>query len=241
MSVDPSRKIRECLARAAALRRRAQDEADPAGKSFLDDLAYQWQAAGESYELLDDAGRFLNKIRARRYTTAKNLACPGDANLQPNRPVEISHPVNGTSLAELLGVLVRVAIEHTDGKARAAFYLADPAGTELHHVIGMPEAYARCVDGFAISKDSLACGLAVATRKGIITPDVSEEPRWKEWLWLAEEYRYRACWSFPVATPSDKVLGSFAMYYENRREATPRDLDVASVLTRTAATIISCH
>jgi len=36
-------------------------------------------------------------------------------------------------------------------------------------------------------------------------------------------------------------MGSFAMYYRDPREATPRDLDLAAVLTRSAATIISRH
>jgi two-component system CheB/CheR fusion protein len=83
--------------------------------------------------------------------------------------------------------------------------------------------------------------LAVAQRRPIITADVSGEPRWKEWLWLAKKFDYRAYWSFPIATSSGKVLGSFAMYYAKPREATPRDIDLASVLTRTAAMIISRH
>jgi GAF domain-containing protein len=70
---------------------------------------------------------------------------------------------------------------------------------------------------------------------------VTEEPRWKDWLWLAKQFDYRACWSFPVSTSSGKIMGSFAMYYRDPREATPRDLDLAAVLTRSAATIISRH
>ena len=53
-----------------------------------------------------------------------------------------------------------------------------------------------------------------------------------------KDFDYRACWSFPVAISSGKVLGSFAMYYKEPREAAVRDLDLASALTRTAATII---
>jgi GAF domain-containing protein len=117
--------------------------------------------------------------------------------------------------------------------------LADNAGVELRHIIGMPPAHAQRVDGFAISKQSLACGLAAATGQSVITPDVSKEPRWEQWLWLANKFDYRACGSFPVAVSSGKVLGSFAMYYKEPRGATPRDLDLISVLTRTAATIIS--
>ena len=148
---------------------------------------------------------------------------------------------NGASLGVLLDVLVHTAIEQTEGKARAAFYVADAEGTGLHHVVGMPEAYARRVDGFAIGPESLACGLAAAIRLPVITPDVTEEPRSKPWLSLAEEFGYRACWSFPVETPTGKIVGTFAMYYKEPREATQRDIDNAAALTRTAGAIISRH
>jgi GAF domain-containing protein len=144
------------------------------------------------------------------------------------------------ALAGQLGALVRTAVEHADGKARAAFYQADAAETQLRHVIGMSPAYARYVDGFAIGTSSLACGLAAATKEPVITPDVRDDPRWKEWVWLAEQFQYRACWSFPVLAPSGKALGTFAMYYADPREASPRDLELAALLGRTAANIMAC-
>jgi GAF domain-containing protein len=60
-------------------------------------------------------------------------------------------------------------------------------------------------------------------------------------LSLAREAGYRACWSFPIETPARKILGTFAMYYEEPREATPSDLDLAIALSRAAADIISRH
>jgi hypothetical protein len=89
---------------------------------------------------------------------------------------------SGASLADVLEILVHTAIDLTGGRARAAFYRANDNGSELHHITGMPQAYARHVDGFAISGQSLACGLAAFTRQAIITPDVIAELRWKPWL-----------------------------------------------------------
>ena len=145
------------------------------------------------------------------------------------------------SLADLLGILVRTAVEYTHGNARGAFYLADSERKALHHVTGMPEAYAKYVDGFVIGPESLACGLCVAKQRPVITPDVIAEPRWRPWLWLPKQFDYRACWSFPIETPSGKVLGSFAMYYKEPTEATSRELDFAAALTRAASTVISHH
>jgi hypothetical protein len=224
MSLESPQKINRCLERLADLRARADAETDSILKAELRDYEGQWSEILETYRFLDAAGRYLSDIRAKRA-----------------KPVSTRFPRSGVSLAQRLDVLVSAAIEHADGKARAAFYLADEAGKELHHVIGMTEAYARCVNGFAIGERSLACGLAVAIRHPVVTPDVTEEPRWKQWLWLAEEFRYRACWSFPIASSAGKALGSFAWYYPERRAASAHDLDFASVLTRTAASIIVRH
>ena len=105
--------------------------------------------------------------------------------------------VNGVPLSESLDVLIRTAKKQFRGEARCAFYIANTAGTELKHIVGMPEDYADCVDGFKIGPDSLACGLAVHTGEPRITPDVREDPRWNPWFWLAEQYEYRAAGLFP--------------------------------------------
>ena len=149
--------------------------------------------------------------------------------------------VNGAPLAEALGILIRIAIEQTDGNARCAFYSANREGTKLHHVVGMSEGYARHVEGFKIGLNSLAWGLAVATGEPVITPDVFLEPRWKPWLWLAHQYDFRGCWSFPVGTSVGKLVGTFAMYFKEPRTPTPADLEQAATLTDTASIIISRH
>jgi PAS domain S-box-containing protein len=147
--------------------------------------------------------------------------------------------VNGVPLTASLGILIRTAIQQFGSDSRCAFYLADATGAELHHVTGMPETYARAVDGFKIGPESLACGLSVHRAEPVITADVCKEPRWKPWLWLAEEYGYRGCWSFPVESSAGQIVGTFAMYFKEPREASSRDRELATVLTRAASIVIS--
>jgi PAS domain S-box-containing protein len=149
--------------------------------------------------------------------------------------------VNGAPLDSSLGILVKAAMEQTGGNARCGFFIADAEGKALHHVAGMPETYAKCVDGFPVSPESLACGLAVSTKQPVITPDVREEPRWKDWLWLSEQFAYRACWSFPVETSTGRIVGTFAMFHEERREPSALDMEWIAALTDTAGIIISRH
>ncbi|MCJ2065280.1 PAS domain S-box protein [Methylobacterium sp. J-088] len=150
--------------------------------------------------------------------------------------------IEGAPLAECLGILVDTACSQSGGDLRSAFYLTDQGGVGLQHVIGMPEPYALAVtDGIKVGPDSLSCGLAVFTGQPVITVDVREELRWQPWLWLAEEYGFRAVWSFPTQTAVGRVLGTFAVYFREPRAATPRDHEFAAAMTKTAAIIIAQH
>lgn len=147
--------------------------------------------------------------------------------------------MNEAPLAESLGILARTASEQLGAGVRAAFYLANPEGTALHHVIGMTPAYAEAVDGFHIGPESLACGLAVHTGQPILTADVNEEPRWAQWRWLAEEAGFRACWSFPIHTTARNFVGTLAIYWPQPREATSTHCEHATLLTQAAGIIIA--
>src|SRR5579863_1715560 len=149
--------------------------------------------------------------------------------------------MNGAPLAESLKILVHAAIEQFGGAARCSFYIAGPSRAQLHHVVGMPDDGGKCFDGFEIGPESLACGLAVHTGQPHITPDVRDDPLWKNWLWLAEKYDYLGCWSFPVKTSAGGTVGAFVMYFKEPRQTMARDIELANVLTHAAAIIISKH
>lgn len=157
----------------------------------------------------------------------------------PARDEAFRAALHGAPLEESLGVLARGVVHDSPSDVRCAFYIVDPSGSELSHVVGMPDSYAECVDGFAIGPDSLACGLAVNTGEPVLTPDVLEEPRWQDWRWLAKEHGFRACWSFPIETTGGNVVGTFAMYHREPQRARTADRRAASLVTSAAAIIIA--
>lgn len=144
-------------------------------------------------------------------------------------------------LATSLGILTDTTSDMLGEGVRAAFYLADDEGKTLHHIVGMSDDYAKAIDGFEIGPESLACGLATHLGRAILTPDVRRDSRWDKWGWLADEFKYRAYWSFPVHTTNGRFLGTFAVYWPAPREATPQDLERIGIVVQTAAMIISRH
>jgi chemotaxis methyl-accepting protein methylase/GAF domain-containing protein len=180
----------------------------------------------------------IERVRAEHALSEREQALRRNQALLRAQKEAFQLAMNGAPLATSLEILVRVVVQQFQGECRSAFYISDRKGTGLHHVVGMSDSYARRVDGFEISPESLACNLAVATGEPVVTPDVFEEPRWQPWIWLAREYDYRACWSFPVEILSGKLVGSLAMYFREPRAPTPRDYEFAAAITQTAAIII---
>jgi two-component system CheB/CheR fusion protein len=147
--------------------------------------------------------------------------------------------MNGAPLDASLGILIRALVTQANDGRRCAFYIAD--GNVLRHVVGMSDAYARCVESFVMSPEALACGLAVANGAPVITRDVLAEPKWEQWRWLARQFGYRGCSSFPVETSEGDLVGSLAMYFEQPREPSLLDRNLAEAFTQTAAIIIWRH
>lgn len=154
---------------------------------------------------------------------------------------EVSDVQRRAALQQALESLVDVAVKRSGRKAQAAFYVADDAGAALHRIAGMSPAYGACTAGFKIGERSLACGLAAAIRRPVITHDVMQDPTWTEWQWLAEAFNYRGCWSFPIEGRGGKIFGTFSMYLTDPSPASDRDMQLASVITDAAAEIIGRH
>lgn len=149
--------------------------------------------------------------------------------------------VNGADLQTSLAPLVRTATETLGAGVRAAFYLLGDGAATLQHVVGMSAEYASTIDAFKFGPEFLACGLAAHRGGPFLSSDVQTDPRWEAWRGVAERFEYRGCWSFPIHSAAGTLVGTLALYWPRPREASARELELASFLTNTAAIIISRH
>jgi len=65
--------------------------------------------------------------------------------------------------------------------------------------------------------------MAAYLNEQIIATDLTTETRWAEWQWcpMALAHGLQACWSTPIPSSAGKVLGAFALYYNEPRMPTP--------------------
>jgi GAF domain-containing protein len=131
----------------------------------------------------------------------------------------------GSALTDVLGCLVRLVEEQFDDM-RCSVLLLDDDGTHVRHgaASSLPDDYVRAIDGSAIGPRSGSCGTAMFLGTRVIVTDILTDPLWEDYRDLARQHGLRACWSTPIFSPQRKVLGSFAMYYNEPR--TPNDAEL---------------
>ena len=113
-------------------------------------------------------------------------------------------------------------------------------GAKLLHGAGpsLPAAYNEAINGIAIGPGVGSCGAAAHGRTPVYVSDIDSDPLWADFRELALSHGLRACWSTPIFSGSDAVLGTFAMHYPSPREPSPADLEIVDLITRSAALIV---
>lgn len=72
-----------------------------------------------------------------------------------------------------------------------------------------------------IGENKGTCGTSAFTGKPVITDNIAKDPRWGGYHDLARDEGLGACWSAPILTNNNELLGTFATYY--RKPATPTE------------------
>ena len=131
----------------------------------------------------------------------------------------------GRTFSDTLHTLLRIIEEQWPGML-GLILLLDEDGRHLHigAAVSLPEDYVQSIEGLEIGPMAGSCGTACYRRERVIVEDTATDPRWDGLRDLALRYGLRACWSEPVFSPDDRVVGTFAVYYRQPRAPTEAEL-----------------
>lgn len=106
--------------------------------------------------------------------------------------------------------------------------LLDEDGKTVKHLSfpSLPAGFIKKIDGLEIGPEAGSCGTAIFLRKTIIVSDIAHDKLWYNYKEFAAKYKLAACWSFPIVTSSNKVLGSFAGYYREKYIPSDEQVDL---------------
>ena len=110
--------------------------------------------------------------------------------------------------------------------AKYSILLYNEIEKSLHHVAApsLPIEYVNAVNGIIIGPSVGSCGTAAFTKNQVIVSDIENDPYWKEFKNLALHFNLKACWSTPILSSLNKVMATFAIYYNKINTPTDNEL-----------------
>jgi PAS domain S-box-containing protein len=153
----------------------------------------------------------------------------------------LSMVAQGDPLAEVLGALCRTVEDAAPGRLCSVLSV-DPDGARFRHGAGpsLPAAYNEVLDGLIMDRDHGPCGMAANLKTQVIVEDVTSDPRWaaSSWPALVLGHGLQSCWSTPILSRDDKVIGVFALYQNEPSSPSRREFELIRQFTQIAGVAI---
>ncbi|AYM84011.1 hypothetical protein At12D1_41290 [Agrobacterium tumefaciens] len=102
----------------------------------------------------------------------------------------------------------------------------------------LPAGFVNRLDRIPIGEKAGSCGTAAHRHEAVIVSDVMFDPLWDECRHVPLAHGLRSCWSAPILSHQNDVLGTFALYSEVPREPTVIELDLVRTVGRLAGVAI---
>lgn len=146
--------------------------------------------------------------------------------------------VNGAGLEEVLREIVLFIEAQLEGITGSILLLDEDMRLRHGAAPNLPETYNRAIDGVPVGPNVGSCGTAVFRRETIIVSDIGIDPLWANYRALVAPFGLRSCWSAPIISHDDNVLGTFAMYSREVRTPTVFELKLVATAGRIAGIAI---
>jgi PAS domain S-box-containing protein len=147
----------------------------------------------------------------------------------------------GNTLTSILDALCQL-VEETASGYICGILLLDTSRTSVELAIApsLPSSYNEAILSWPVNHDSGPCARAAGLKEQVIVTDVASDLQWDAYGWrpLALSYGLRACWSTPILSSENAVLGTFALYSREPGEPTPQLQNVIGQMTHLAAVAI---
>jgi len=113
-------------------------------------------------------------------------------------------------------------------------------GKNLYHGAGpkLSNEYIAAIDGVEIGANVGSCGTAAFIQEQVLVSDIANDPLWINFKELALSNGLKACWSTPIFSSTNQVIGTFAIYNNEIKKPNKRDLEMIDRFTHLSSLAI---
>ncbi|UCC13931.1 MAG: PAS domain S-box protein [Gammaproteobacteria bacterium] len=142
-------------------------------------------------------------------------------------------------LSEVLNSIT-LTVGQVSGDACCAILLLDRAGHRLkvNSAPNLPKALVDAIDGVPVDVLAGAPSPDRAIAETVIMADMGTDPLWAKHRELAEKHGLKSCWSTPIRTSDERILGAFAVFYPQSKAPVTKSFDLFDRMTRLAGIAI---
>ncbi|MFV2070334.1 MAG: PAS domain S-box protein, partial [Pirellulales bacterium] len=169
---------------------------------------------------------------------AEQTLLQSERRLQFQRDV-LEEIASGKRLPRVLDTLCRL-VEQAVPPSLCSILFLDEAQGRLRFGVGpsLPSEIIDVVDGMQIGEQAGSCGTAAHTKLPAIVTDTRIDPRWHGMRALAEKLGIYACWSVPILSDAQDVLGTFAISHSEPANPTPFEMEILETASHLAGIAI---
>lgn len=144
-----------------------------------------------------------------------------------DRQTEILEAIaTSADLHQILSLLIETIEVRSPRPVMGSVLLSSEDGTCLRAAVSskhLPASCSAALDGTPIGEGIASCGTAAYRREPVIVSNIATDPLWENFRDFASEYGLQACWSIPILSVQNKILGTFALHH--RQPASPTNSD----------------
>jgi diguanylate cyclase (GGDEF)-like protein len=147
--------------------------------------------------------------------------------------------VSAVPLDDVLALIVAIA-ERDCPDSLCSILLLDDKSQRLYlgAAPNLPAFYNQAVEGLPIGEGQGSCGTAAFTGKRVVVEDIQHHAYWREFAALAQQAGLGSCWSAPIFSSKETVLGTFAIYHAECGSPKPVLLNEINELAQLASIAI---
>ena len=147
--------------------------------------------------------------------------------------------VKSASIRESFSKMLDLVDRMLEGISSSIMVMEDN-GLYLKPVAGphLPVDWLKRLDPLRIGRKAGSCGTCAFSGRRVIVENIETDPLWERGRRLALSFGLKACWSEPIKSEKDKILGTFAIYSYEPRSPSHAEIEVIESIANLAATII---
>ncbi|MBD3624105.1 MAG: GAF domain-containing protein, partial [Rhodobacteraceae bacterium] len=144
------------------------------------------------------------------------------------------------AIEDILQEVVRALPSFSDSRLACLIHLSDEKEETLVNAAawGLDQDHVRALHEIAIADGNGSCGSAAALRQAVFASDIERDPSWAEFRHRVLPLGWRACWSVPIMSSNDSLLGTFSVYCDRVGLPAPREREFLEMVAQISALIL---